>query len=33
MSSWCPHGRWFAVMTEEEEDDLNTKLENYGDSI
>ena len=33
MSSACPHGRWFAVMTEEEEDDLNAKLENNGDNI
>jgi hypothetical protein len=33
MSSKCPKGRWFAVMTEEEEDDLNAKLENHGDSI
>jgi hypothetical protein len=33
MSSACPQGRWYAVMTEEEEDDLNAKLENYGDSI
>jgi len=33
MSSSCPQGRWYAVMTEEEEDDLNAKLENYGDSI
>lgn len=33
MSSECPHGRWFAVMTEEEEDDLNAKLEKHGDSI
>ena len=33
MSSACPEGRWFAVMTEEEEDDLNAKLENHGNSI
>jgi hypothetical protein len=33
MSSECPHGRWFAVMTEEEEDDLNAKLDNDGDNI
>jgi hypothetical protein len=33
MSSACPRGRWFAVMTEEEEDELNDKLDNYGDSI
>ena len=33
MSSACPQNRWYAVMTEEEEDDLNAKLENYGDSI
>jgi hypothetical protein len=33
MSSACPQGRWFAVMTEEEEDDLNAKLGDYGDSI
>ena len=33
MSSECPQGRWFAVMTEEEEDDLNAKLESNGDII
>jgi len=33
MSSGCPRGRWFAVMTEEEEDELNDKLDNHGDSI
>lgn len=33
MSSECPQGRWFAVMTEEEEDDLNAKLESNGNSI
>jgi hypothetical protein len=33
MSSECPRGRWFAVMTEEDEDDLNSKLENYVDTI
>jgi hypothetical protein len=33
MSSSCPQGRWFAVMTEEEEDDMNAKLENHGNSI
>ena len=27
MSSACPQGRWFAVMTEEEEDALNAKLD------
>ena len=27
MSSECPQGNWFAVMTEEEEDDLNAKLD------
>jgi len=27
MSSACPQGRWFAVMSEEEEDDLNAKLD------
>jgi hypothetical protein len=27
MSSECPQGRWFAVMTEDEEDDLNAKLD------
>ena len=33
MSSACPHGRWFAVMTEEEEDEINAKLDNDGNSI
>jgi hypothetical protein len=33
LSSSCPKGRWFAVMTEEEEDNLNAKLENNGDNI
>jgi hypothetical protein len=33
MSSACPHGRWFAVMSEEEEDILNEKLDPYGDTI
>jgi hypothetical protein len=33
MSSSCPHGRWYAIMTEEEEDELNLKLDNHGDSI
>lgn len=33
MSSECPKGNWFAVMTEDEEDDMNAKLENYGNSI
>jgi hypothetical protein len=33
MSSACPQGRWFAIMTEDEEDDMNAKLENHGDSI
>jgi hypothetical protein len=33
MSSECPQGRWFAVMTEEEEDELNDKLDNHGYSI
>jgi hypothetical protein len=33
MSSECPKGQWFAVMTEEEEDVLNAKLGNNGDSI
>jgi hypothetical protein len=33
MSSECPQGRWFAVMTEEEEDELNDKLDNHGDNI
>jgi len=27
MSSECPQGRWFAVMTEEEEDEINSKLD------
>jgi hypothetical protein len=27
MSSACPQGKWFAVMTEDEEDDLNAKLD------
>jgi len=33
MSSECPQGNWFAVMSEEEEDELNAKLESNGDSI
>jgi hypothetical protein len=33
MSSECPQGRWFAVMTEDEEDDLNAKLEDHGHII
>jgi hypothetical protein len=33
MSSECPHGRWFAIMSEEDEDLLNEKLDTHGDSI
>jgi hypothetical protein len=27
MSSECPQGNWFAVMSEEEEDDITARLE------
>lgn len=33
MSSSCPEGYWDALMTEEEEDDLNTKLDSYGNNL
>lgn len=33
MSSACPRGRWFAIMSEEDEDILNEKLDTHVDTI
>lgn len=33
MSSACPRGRWFAIMSEEDEDMLNEKLDKHVDTI